>query len=272
MRGLKLVSRDYQRENTVVKVGSAAVGSGQKMFMAGPCAVESLGQITGIAEQIKDYTHILRGGAYKPRTSPYSFQGLEEEGLGFLRDAGRAAGLPVVTEVVAPEDVDLVGSYADLLQIGARNMHNYPLLKRVGSQAKPVLLKRGFGATLEELLFSAEYILAFGNSQVILCERGIRTFNKHTSSTLDLGAVPVLQQLTHLPVIVDPSHGTGRWDLVQPLALAALAAGADGLMIEVHDQPEKALSDGPQALKPEKYKTLIKTARRLVQCLGGWEQ
>jgi 3-deoxy-7-phosphoheptulonate synthase len=220
-----------------------------------------------IAQSIQGSAHILRGGAYKPRTSPYSFQGLGEEGLRLLQEAGRAVGMPVVTEVVSSEEVDLVSQYVDMLQIGARNMQNYALLKKVGSQDKPVLLKRGFAATIEELLLSAEYVMAAGNHQIVLCERGIRTFNDYTRNTLDLSAVPVLKQLSHLPVIVDPSHGTGQWNLVEPLAKAAMAVGAHGLIIEVHHHPEAALSDGAQSLKPDKYRGLISKLQRLVACL-----
>lgn len=269
MQPFQLVSRGAHPADTVVEVGPVRIGGGEPVFIAGPCAVESREQIFKIAAEIRDSTHILRGGAYKPRTSPYSFQGLGEEGLRFLKEAGQALGLPVVTEVLCGEEVDLVAAFADLLQIGARNMQNFPLLKRVGRQKKPVLLKRGFGATLDELLFSAEYILAGGNTQVVLCERGIRTFNKYVENTLDLSAVPILKHLSHLPVLVDPSHGSGRWNLVEPLAKAALAAGADGLMIEVHHQPQRAYSDGPQSLKPERYKALIADLKRLIQCLGG---
>lgn len=260
-----LVSRDYCSTDTIVEIGQIKLGGDHKAYMAGPCSVENEEQIMEIAEAIKGFAHILRGGAYKPRTSPYSFQGLGEEGLRLLRQAGDSTGLPVVTEVMSSEEVDVVASYVDMLQIGARNMQNYALLKKVGSQAKPVLLKRGLAATIDEFLLSAEYILAAGNSQVVLCERGIRTFNdQYTRNTLDISAIPILRHLTHLPIVVDPSHGTGHWDLVEPLAMAAMAAGAHGLMIEVHSHPQEALSDGPQSLKPEKYRSIIQKIERLV--------
>lgn len=268
MELFRLVSRDYNPTDTVVQVGQAKIGGGHKAYIAGPCSVENQAQIREIAQLIHASAHILRGGAYKPRTSPYSFQGLGEEGLRLLKEAGCEAGLPVVTEVMSEEEVELAAGYVDMLQIGARNMQNYALLKKVGAQKKPVLLKRGLAATIDELLLSAEYILAAGNCQVVLCERGIRTFNdQYTRNTLDLSAVPILKHLTHLPVIVDPSHGTGHWNLVEPLAKAALAAGADGLMIEVHNHPEQALSDGPQSLKPDKYLLLVRKLNRLVRFL-----
>ncbi|HHY09622.1 MAG TPA: 3-deoxy-7-phosphoheptulonate synthase [Firmicutes bacterium] len=267
VESFRLASRRQESCDTVVKVGGVPVGGGHKIFIAGPCSIESEEQILETALAIKETAHLLRGGAFKPRTSPYSFQGLAEEGLQLLRKAGQKANLPVVTEVMSCREVALVSRYADMLQIGARNMQNFALLKEVGRQNKPVLLKRGFGATLEELLSSAEYILAAGNSQVVLCERGIRTFNTYTRYTLDLSAVPVLKQMSHLPVIVDPSHATGKWDLVEPLALAAMAVGADGLMIEVHSDPAEALSDGPQSLKPARYNALIKKIRE--KHLGG---
>lgn len=272
MEPLHLVSREYQANDTIVQVGKVKIGGGAKAYIAGPCSVEDEGQITHIAQAIKGSAHILRGGAYKPRTSPYSFQGLGEQGLRLLKKAGQEAGLPVVTEVMSEEEVDMVAGYVDMLQIGARNMQNYALLRRVGGQNKPVLLKRGVAATIEELLLSAEYILAAGNSQVVLCERGIRTFNHtYTRNTLDISAVPILKHLTHLPVIVDPSHGSGDWNLIEPLAKAAMVAGADGLMIEVHNQPEQALSDGFQSLKPQKYKVLIQKIERLVTFMAEEE-
>jgi len=268
VESLHLVSRERQPQDTIVQVGEVKIGGGNTALIAGPCSVEDKGQIMTIAQAIKDSAQILRGGAYKPRTSPYSFQGLGEEGLRYLQEAGRATGLPVVTEIMSETEVDLVADYVDMLQIGARNMQNYALLKKVGAQGKPVLLKRGAAATIEELLLSAEYILAAGNSQVVLCERGIRTFSHtYTRNTLDISAVPILQHLTHLPVIVDPSHGSGDWNLIEPLSLAALAAGADGLMIEVHSAPEFALSDGPQSLKPEKYRALARRLKRLAAFL-----
>ena len=268
VESLRLVRRSHQSADTVVYVGNVGIGGGSKVYIAGPCSVEDKDQIAENAQLIKGSAHILRGGAYKPRTSPYSFQGLGEAGLRFLKDAGEQAGLPVVTEVMSEEEVDMVAGVVDMLQIGARNMQNFALLKKVGSQKKPVLLKRGAAATIEELLFSAEYIMAAGNEQVVLCERGIRTFSHtFTRNTLDISAVPILKHLTHLPVIVDPSHGSGDWNLIEPLAKAALATGADGLMIEVHSHPEQALSDGPQSLKPAKYRALIRKLDRLVRFL-----
>ncbi len=270
MESIRLVSREYKPEDTVVTVGTVKIGGGHRAYIAGPCSVEDEGQILEIAELISDCAHILRGGAFKPRTSPYSFQGLGEEGLRLLVKAGSSFGLPVVTEVLSEAEVELAAAHVDMLQIGARNMQNYALLKKVGAQSKPVLLKRGFAATMEELLLSAEYVLAAGNSQVVLCERGIRTFSGSlTRFTLDLSAVPILKQLTHLPVIVDPSHGTGRWNLVEPLAKAALAVGADGVMVEVHSHPQEALSDGPQSLKPDKFRALAAELNALAQFLDG---
>lgn len=267
LESIRLVSREYKPEDTVVTVGTVKIGGGHRAYIAGPCSVEDEGQILEIAELISDCAHILRGGAFKPRTSPYSFQGLGEEGLRLLVKAGSSFGLPVVTEVLSEAEVELAAAHVDMLQIGARNMQNYALLKKVGAQGKPVLLKRGFAATIEELLLSAEYILASGNGQVVLCERGIRTFGSATRFTLDLGAVPLLRELTHLPVIVDPSHAAGRWNLVGPLAKAALAAGAQGVMVEVHSRPQEALSDGPQALKPERFKSLAAQLTALAQFL-----
>ncbi len=265
---LHLVSRKHHPTDTVVHVGQVLIGGPEKVYIAGPCSVEDQNQIEEIARAIQGSAHILRGGAYKPRTSPYSFQGLGEKGLCFLKDAGDKVGLPVITEVMSENEVDMVASHVDMLQVGARNMQNFALLRKVGAQDKPVLLKRGVAATIEELLLSAEYILAAGNTQVVLCERGIRTFNStFTRNTLDLSAVPILKHLTHLPVVVDPSHGSGDWNLIEPLSKAALAAGAHGLMIEVHNNPEQALSDGPQSLKPEKYRALVTKLNRLVRCL-----
>lgn len=255
----KLVSREHQAEDTVISIGDVIIGDRELQVMAGPCAVESREQALEIARIVKEGgARIMRGGAYKPRTSPYSFQGLEEKGLEYLAEAGKAAGLLLVSEVMDPRSVDLVANYVDILQIGARNMQNFSLLREVAKCDKPVLLKRGMSATIEEWLMAAEYILAGGNKQVILCERGIRTFETYTRNTLDLSAVPILKQLTHLPVIVDPSHGTGKLELINPMAKAAIAAGADGLIIEVHPRPEEALSDGPQSLKPESYFQLMK--------------
>jgi 3-deoxy-7-phosphoheptulonate synthase len=226
--------------------------------MAGPCSVEGKAEIIAIAEMVKKSgAKMLRGGAFKPRTSPYSFQGLGEEGLKYMAEARKKTGLPIVTEVMDTREVKLVAKYADLLQVGARNMQNFNLLKEVGKTNKPVLLKRGSGSTIKELLMSAEYIMSEGNKNIVLCERGIRTFEDATRNTLDLNAVPVLKKLTHLPVVVDPSHGTGEWDLVPAMAKAAVAAGADGLMIEVHPNPEEAMSDGPQSLKPDTFDQLM---------------
>jgi 3-deoxy-7-phosphoheptulonate synthase len=237
--------------------------------MAGPCAVESEEQILESAQAVAQAgAKMLRGGAFKPRTSPYSFQGLGEKGLRYLAQARRETGLPVVTEVMAPEQVELVTTYADILQIGARNMQNYALLHAVGEAQRPVLLKRGMMSTIEELLMSAEYILSHGNDRVILCERGIRTFEKYTRNTLDINAVPVLKELTHLPVVVDPSHGTGKWELVASISKAAVAAGADGLIIEVHPHPSRAMSDGAQSLKPAAFAKLMSELRPIAQAIG----
>ncbi|MFH0786082.1 MAG: 3-deoxy-7-phosphoheptulonate synthase [Pseudomonadota bacterium] len=264
LKPYKLASRESREGDTIVSVGSLEIGGPEFMVMAGPCSVESEEQLMESAHIIKKGgAQILRGGAYKPRTSPYSFQGLEEEGLKLLKKVREKTGLPVVTEVMSTTDVELVEEYADILQIGTRNIQNFALLKRVGQIRKPVLLKRGLMTTIEELLLSAEYILSSGNDQVILCERGIRTFETATRNTLDLSAVPVLKELTHLPVIVDPSHATGHWKYVLPLSLAAMAVGADGLLIEVHPQPEKALCDGSQSLRPEKFYRLMEELKLL---------
>jgi len=254
----KLASRETKEGNTVIKVGDVEIGGPKCVVMAGPCAVESEEQLMEAALVVKKAgASMLRGGAFKPRTSPYSFQGLGEEGLKILARAREKTGLPIVTEVMSASDVDLVESYADVLQVGARNVQNFVLLKKVGLAKKPVLLKRGMMTTIEELLMSAEYILASGNDQVMLCERGIRTFETAMRNTLDISAVPVLKDKTHLPVIVDPSHAIGQWKFVLPLAKAAVAVGADGLLIEVHPDPEHALCDGAQSLKPEKFYKLI---------------
>jgi len=245
----KLATRGVRPEGTVVRVGDVEFGSGLPAIIAGPCAVESRDQVLRTAEQVRVAGGVmLRGGAFKPRSSPYSFQGLGEEGLEILAEARAITGLPVVTEVLEPEQVDLVASYADMLQIGSRNMMNVPLLRRAAATDKPVLLKRGFAATIEEWLLSAEYILAEGNDNVVLCERGIRSFDAATRFTLDLNAVPLIRELTHLPIIVDPSHGTGRRELVAPMSLAAVAAGAHGLIVEIHHDPDAALCDGPQSI------------------------
>lgn len=252
-----LAGRTFQPENTVVHVGQAAFGSRRVALVGGPCAVESLDQLRGVAESVaKAGAHVLRGGAFKPRTSPYAFQGLGERGLELLRNVADEFGLAVVTEVMAPEQAELVARYADMLQIGSRSVQNFPLLEAAARTGKPIMLKRGMMSEIDELLASAEYILLRGNAQVVLCERGLRGFDRQTRNVLDVVAVPLLKQLTHLPVIVDPSHATGRSELVIPAALAAVAAGADGLLVEVHEHPETALSDGRQALTPTEFADL----------------
>jgi len=269
LQPFKLASRDVRATDTIVEVDGVRIGGPYLAVMAGPCSVESQEQLRTIAEGVKAAgAHILRGGAFKPRTSPYAFQGLEEEGLRLLAAARKETGLPVVTEVLEPDKVGVVAEYADILQIGARNTQNFSLLKEVGQCGKPVLLKRGMATTIKEFLLSAEYILAGGNPNVILCERGIRTFETTTRFTLDLNAVPVIKKLSHLPVVVDPSHGTGHWEYVAPMAKAGLACGADGLMIEVHHRPAEALSDGPQSLKPDKFARLMGELRVLAQAIG----
>ncbi|HEY3138379.1 MAG TPA: 3-deoxy-7-phosphoheptulonate synthase [Blastocatellia bacterium] len=260
----KLVSRDLKHEDTVVRVGDVDIGRGEPAIIAGPCAVESRDQTMAIAEVIASCgVKLFRGGAFKPRTSPYSFQGLGEEGLKILAEARDRFGLSIVTEVLDTDTADLVEDYADIMQIGARNMQNFSLLRRVGQARKPVMLKRGMSATLDELLLAAEYIMAEGNYNVILCERGVRTFADHTRNTLDLSIVPAVQNRSHLPIIVDPSHGTGKRHKVIPLARAAAAVGADGIMVEVHTHPEQALSDGPQALLPDMFRQLIAEVRAI---------
>ncbi|MBI4829979.1 MAG: 3-deoxy-7-phosphoheptulonate synthase [Candidatus Lindowbacteria bacterium] len=269
LKPFKLVSRELRQESTQIDIDGVIVGGPDLQVMAGPCSVESREQIIEIAEIVKKGgAKILRGGAYKPRTSPYSFQGLEEKGLEYLAEARERTGLRVVTEVMDSHNVDLVAEYADILQIGARNMQNFALLKTVGRTKKPILLKRGMMSTVEELLMSAEYILSEGNNRVILCERGIRTFETVTRNTLDLNSIPSIKKLSHLPVIVDPSHGTGRWDLVLPMAKASIAAGADGLIIEIHPRPEEAFSDGYQSLIPERYYELMNEVRPLIAAMG----
>ena len=259
----KLVGRDFKPENTIVDVGGVKFGGNEIQVIAGPCSVESRSQILEIAEMIKESgAKLLRGGAFKPRSSPYAFQGLKLEGLEYLKEAGEKTGLKIVTEVKDTETLSAVAEYSDLLQIGARNMYNFSLLEKIGDLKKPVMLKRGFSSTIEELLMAAEYIVARGNYNVILCERGIRTFETYTRNTLDLNSVPLIKKLSHLPIIVDPSHGTGAWDLVSPLAQASIVAGADGLMIEVHPHPEKALSDGYQSLTPSTFSALMKQLKR----------
>jgi len=269
LKPFKLVSRQLKPEATVIDADGVKIGGREIQVMAGPCSVESREQILETADIIKEGgAKILRGGAFKPRTSPYSFQGLEEEGLKLLAEARERTGLKVITEVMDRHNVELVAEYADILQIGARNMQNFALLKNLGQIKKPVFLKRGMMSTIQEFLMSAEYIMSEGNYEVILCERGIRTFETATRSTLDLSAVPVIKQLTHLPIIVDPSHGTGRWDLILPMSKAAIAAGADGLMIEVHPKPEEAFSDGFQSLIPKRYHTLMMEIKPLVAAMG----
>ena len=269
LKPYKLVGREFQRTNTIIDVNGNKIGGRKIHVMAGPCSVESKDQVLEAAVPVKEAgATFLRGGAFKPRTSPYTFQGLGEEGLSYLAHAREVTGLPVITEVLDPRDLDVVFRYTDVLQIGARNMQNFKLLTEVGKLNKPVLLKRGMSATIQEFLLSAEYIASEGNRKIILCERGIRTYETETRNTLDLSAVPVLKQLSHLPVFIDPSHGTGRWDLVAPMALAGIAAGADGLLIEVHPHPEVALSDGPQSLKPEKFAALMKDLKRVAEAVG----
>ena len=265
----ELASRQFHPADTVISVGRCGVGSSRLALMAGPCSVEGEEQVFAIAAAVANAgATIMRGGAYKPRTSPYSFQGLGEEGLKLLRRAADAHGLAVVSEVMDTQQVELVSRYADILQVGARNMQNFALLREVGRGTKPVLLKRGLAATIEEWLMSAEHVVSHGNAQVILCERGIRTFETYTRNTLDLNAIPVVKELTHLPVIVDPSHGTGIRNKVAPMARAAIAAGADGLIIEVHHDPDRALSDGAQSLYPEQYAALVEQIRTIAAVLG----
>jgi 3-deoxy-7-phosphoheptulonate synthase len=265
----KLVSREVKNEDSVVRIGTVPVGGPELTVVAGPCAVESMEQTLTVARAIKKAgAHVLRGGAFKPRTSPYSFQGLGEDGLKILAEARAATGLPVLTEALDNEGVDLVERYADAIQIGARNMQNFSLLKRAGRARKPVVLKRGMSATLEEFLMSAEYILSEGNYDVILCERGVRTFSDFSRNTLDLAIVPAVKRISHLPILVDPSHGTGRREKVAPLSRAAAAVGADGLMIEVHHDPNRALSDGPQSITPEMFDELIADLRQIAPVIG----
>mgnify|MGYP002641074992 CR=1 FL=1 len=264
----KLASREFYPENTLVPVGEHVIGNGTPIIIGGPCAVESREQILEAAKAVKDAgAHALRGGAFKPRTSPYSFQGMGEEGLKLLAEARELTGLPIVTEVTAPELVPLVADYAEVLQIGARNMQNYALLKAVGQTNRTVLLKRGMSATINDFLMAAEYILSKGNQNVILCERGIRTFETATRNTTDINAIPVLQAHTHLPVMLDPSHSTGHWEYVSALARSGIAAGADGIIVEVHPDPASALSDGAQSLKPHRFKTLVKQVNAIADAL-----
>ncbi|WP_177505406.1 3-deoxy-7-phosphoheptulonate synthase [Anaerosinus sp.] len=265
----KLVGREFKREDSIVDIGGVKIGGGQLGVMAGPCAVESREQLLEAATAVKVAgAHFLRGGAFKPRTSPYDFQGLAEKGLKMLAEVGQETGLKVVTEIVDVNAIDIHCEYADVLQVGARNMQNFQLLKVVGKANKPVLLKRGLSATISEWLNAAEYIMAEGNYNVILCERGIRTYETYTRNTLDLGAVAIVKELSHLPVIVDPSHGTGRWQMVRPMARAAIAAGADGLMIEVHPNPEIALCDGKQSLTPSNFNEVMNEVEKFAQLMG----
>jgi 3-deoxy-7-phosphoheptulonate synthase len=265
----KLVSREVKPDDTRVRIGTVEVGGPGLIVMAGPCAVESLDQTLRVARAVKQAgAHVLRGGAFKPRTSPYAFQGLGLEGLQILARAREETGLPVVTEALDAPGLDLVEEYADAIQIGARNMQNFPLLKRAGRARKPVVLKRGMSATLEEFLMSAEYILAEGNYQVVLCERGVRTFSDFSRNTLDLAIVPAVKKLSHLPILVDPSHGTGRRDKVAPLSRAAAAVGADGVMVEVHHDPDTALSDGPQSITPGMFADLMAELRQIAPVIG----
>jgi 3-deoxy-7-phosphoheptulonate synthase len=265
----KLASRHFRPSGTIVKVNGVEIGSTKIVVMAGPCSVENEDQINRVAEQVASAgATVLRGGAFKPRTSPYSFQGLGEQGLRLMRDAADRFGLLVVSEVMDAAQIPMIAEYAHILQVGARNMQNFNLLRELGDLQKPVLLKRGISATIEELLLSAEYILAGGNYDVILCERGIRTFESYTRNTMDISAIPVVKKLSHLPMIADPSHGTGRRDKVLPMARAAVAAGADGLIIEVHDNPDKALSDGAQSLFPDQFRELMDQLRIIAPAVG----
>ena len=265
----KLVSRDFHPEDTIIDAGGVKIGGSEIIVMAGPCAVESLEQLREAAQAVKACgAKFLRGGAYKPRTSPYDFQGLGEEGLKLLRKVADEFDLRVITEIVDKDDIDIFCNYADILQVGARNMQNFQMLKALGKCKKPVMLKRGLSATISEWLNAAEYIMTGGNEQVIFCERGVRTYETYTRNTLDLSAVAAVKELSHLPIVVDPSHGTGRWKMVAPMARAAIAVGADGLIIEVHPHPEKALCDGDQSLTPEAFKALMGSLGGIAQVMG----
>ena len=269
LKPYKLASREVKSTNSVIQVGGVSIGGPAIAIIAGPCSVESKEQICTTAKLVKGSgANFLRGGAYKPRTSPYSFQGMEEDGLKLLAAAREVSGLPIVTEVMNPREIDLVAKYADVIQVGARNMQNFSLLKELGRVDKPILLKRGMMNTIKEFLMSAEYVLSEGNHQVILCERGIRTFETATRNTLDISCIPVLKKETHLPIIIDPSHATGHWDMVESMSRASIAAGADGLIIEVHPDPVKAFSDGPQSLKPEKFDRLMENLRPFAELMG----
>ena len=260
----KLSSRAYHSENTEIKVGDNVIGGKKLAIIAGPCSVESKEQILDIAKSVKSAgATFLRGGAFKPRTSPYSFQGLEDEGIELLKEARKITGLPIITELTSLQHLDEFVENVDIIQVGARNMQNYDMLKQLGKTNKPILLKRGLASTIEEFLLSAEYIMAGGNDNVILCERGIRTFEHYTRNTLDISSIPIIKKLSHLPIIVDPSHASGIWWLIEPLSKAAIAAGADGLIIEVHNQPENALSDGDQSIKPKRFEELMISLRKI---------
>ena len=268
-RPYKLASREFKPDDTVIKVGGVTIGGNEVVVMAGPCAAETREQVMSTARAVKAAgASILRGGAFKPSTSPYSFRGLGEEGLKLLAEAKEETGLPLITEVLTPDDVELVVRYADILQVGARNMQNFILLDEVGRANKPVMLKRGMSATIQEWLLAVEYILSQGNRQVILCERGIRTFETYTRNTMDVSAIPIIHKLSHLPIVADPSHGTGKWYLVAPLALAAVAAGADGLMVEVHPAPDTALKDGAQSLTFEHFEDLMRQLVPVAAAMG----
>ncbi len=269
LKPYKLASRDFRKESTEIDIGGVVIGGKKIQVMAGPCSVENKAGLLSVAEKVKEAgASFLRGGAFKPRTSPYSFQGLGEEGLKYLAEAKEKTGLKIITELMDPRDLDIILKYTDIIQIGTRNMQNFRLLLEVGAVDKPVLLKRGLSATIKEWLMSAEYIMSKGNQKVMLCERGIRTFETAVRNTLDLSAIPVLKQLTHLPVVVDPSHGVGKWDLVAPMSKAAVAAGADALIIEVHANPEEALSDGEQSLKPDIFAQMMKELKAVAQAVG----
>jgi 3-deoxy-7-phosphoheptulonate synthase len=269
LKPFKVASREFKPEDTTFSIGDVIVGSDELIIMAGPCSVESRSQIIETAHAVKEAgAHALRGGAFKPRTSPYAFQGLGEEGLRYLAEAREETGLPIITEVMEPAMVPLVCEYADILQIGARNMQNYALLHAVGEAQFPVMLKRGMSSLIEEWLMCAEYILSHGNTRVMLCERGIRTFETYTRNTFDINAIPVAKQMSHLPVIADPSHATGKWEYVAAAAKASVAAGADGVIIEVHPRPDEAMSDGVQSLKPEKFAKLVTEMRQIAHAVG----
>ncbi|MCS6828063.1 MAG: 3-deoxy-7-phosphoheptulonate synthase [Caldilinea sp.] len=269
MQPFKLASRDFCETDTVIDVNGVQIGGKKIVVMAGPCSVESREMILETAHAVKEAgATVLRGGAFKPRSSPYSFQGLGEEGLKYLAEAREQTGLPVITEVMTPEDIELVGDYTDIFQVGARNTQNYALLKALGKQNKPVFLKRGISGTIQELLMSAEYILAGGNMKVMVCERGIRTYETATRNTFDINAIPVIKELSHLPVIADPAHGTGMWQYVIPIARAAVAAGADGIMVEVHPNPARAWSDGAQSLTFQRFARLMEELRLIAQAVG----